>query len=220
VGARHSWREYWYQKTTSLPREDTGAFYQRQADELRLLFLSRPLRRVLELGCGNGVLYERLSFDELDYTGVDFSPSMLRIFADRHPRVRLVTCDAEDYRDEVRGYDLIFSNQLVQYFDRDMFARMLTNAVAMLAPGGYLIVGSVLWRTLRLRYYTGELTGQRANLIRRAYRIGVGLVKDQMGSWYSFGEVARLGEQYGLRSELFGSVNYPYRFHVRMTRDL
>jgi hypothetical protein len=101
-----------------------------------------------------------------------------------------------------------------------MFARMLTNAVAMLAPGGYLIVGSVLWRTLRLRYYTGELTGQRANLIRRAYRIGVGLVKDQMGSWYSFGEVARLGEQYGLRSELFGSVNYPYRFHVRMTRDL
>ena len=101
-----------------------------------------------------------------------------------------------------------------------MFARMLTNAARHAGTGGYLIVGSAPWRTLRLRYYTGELTGQRAFLIRSAYRIVAGLLKDQMGTWYSFAEVAKLGEQYGLRSEIFGSMSYPYRFHVRMTRDL
>lgn len=39
-----------------------------------------------------------------------------------------------------------------------------------------------------------------------------------METWYSFAEVAKPGEHYGLRSEFFGSASYPYRFHVRMTR--
>jgi hypothetical protein len=60
------------------------------------------------------MLYERLRFDD---TGVDFLPSMLKAYADRHPNARLVTGDAESYRDKGRAYDLTFSNQLVQYFD-------------------------------------------------------------------------------------------------------
>ncbi len=54
--------------------------------------------------------------------------------------------------------------------------------------------------------------------MRSAYRIAAGHARDRIGTWYSFAEVARLGEQCGLESELFGSVHYPYRFHVRMRR--
>jgi trans-aconitate methyltransferase len=217
---RRGWLSFWSGKTDPLAKKDTADFYRRNAEELKLLFFNRPMHRILEIGCGSGEFYELLDFDTVDYTGVDFSASMIRTFSSRYPQARLICANGEDYRGEEGTYDLVFSNQVVQYLDKVRFARMLSNAVAMLAPSGYLVVAGVPWKALRYHYYTGELTDQQqqTNLLKKAQSLVHGLARDQMGTWYSFADVARLGKQYGLTSELFGSVCYPYRFHVRMTQ--
>jgi cyclopropane fatty-acyl-phospholipid synthase-like methyltransferase len=212
------WRDYWSAQNSPQHRDSTAEFYRRHAAELTLM-MGAPPPTVLELGCGDGALYEALGFDAVDYTGVDFSPAMLEQFATRHPDARLVLGDAADYRDDARRHDLVFSNQVVQYLDKESFGRLLANASAMLAPRGAVVTASVPCRALRLRYFTGEYSGQRTNPARNAYRIAGGLVGDRIGRWYSFAEIDRLGEQFGFRSELYGSIYYPYRFHVRMTRD-
>jgi len=210
-----SWRAYWAERDDALHHRGSAEFYRQHAAELQLLLGPVP-DRVLEVGCGNGVLYELLDFDKTDYTGVDFSPAMIRAFRALHPRARLVVGDAEGYRDG-GPYDLIFSSQLVQYLDKQGLARLLSNARKMLAPTGCLVAASVPCRALRHRYYTGELTDERTNRVRAACKVLAGYVRDGIGHWYSFEEIAKLGEQQGLRSELFGSMYYPYRFHVRMT---
>jgi SAM-dependent methyltransferase len=215
ITGRRSWRRYWSERTDPLHRDDSAEFYRLHAGELRLL-IPRPSSRVLELGCGNGALFELLGFDKADYTGVDFSPAMLDAFRDRHPGARLVLAEGEGYRESAQ-YDLIFSSALVQYLDERRFARLIANARTMLTPTGCMVAASIPCRALRLRYYTGVLSGRRANRLRSAYRIAAGLARDGIGNWYSFDQVVRLGEQQGLHSELFGSMCYPYRFHVRMT---
>jgi SAM-dependent methyltransferase len=209
-----SWRAYWAECDDPLHR-DGAEFYRQHARELKLLLGATP-GRVLEVGCGNGVFYELLDFDKADYTGVDFSPAMIGAFRARHPRARLILADAEDYR-EGGPYDLIFSNQLVQYLDKPRLARLLANARTMLVPTGCVVAASVPCRALRRRYYTGELTGGRTNRVGGACRVLAGYVGDGIGHWYSFEEIAKLAERHGLRSELFGSMHYPYRFHVRLT---
>jgi cyclopropane fatty-acyl-phospholipid synthase-like methyltransferase len=215
--SRSEWKQYWGQQTLGLNREETESFYRRFAAELKLV-IGAPGSRVLEIGCGDGALYAPLGFDETDYTGVDFSPTMLQRFADRHPRARVVLVDAEDYRNDDGPYDLIFSCAVIQYLDTDSFGRLLGNVEAMLAPDGAVVTASVPCRALRLRYLTGEMQGQRPTLAQSLPRVAGGLLRNRIGSWYSFAELAEIGEQHGFRSELFGSMHYAYRFHVRMTR--
>jgi SAM-dependent methyltransferase len=214
---RARWRSFWAKQVTPQHREDTSDHYSRYAKELTLLFPARACRMVLDIGCGNGAMFEPLGFDKADYTGVDFSPSMIAVFAKRYPKLRLVVANGDEYRD-ARSYDLILCNSVVQYFDSAMLDRWLGNAVAMLAPDGCIVIGSVPWRSLRFRYYTGELTGELPPAWLAALRIAKSLLSDKIGHWYSVREVTALGEQHGLRSEVFGSVLYGYRFHIRMSR--
>src|SRR5918996_5008609 len=96
------WHPFWARQVTPQHREDTAAHYVRYGRELRLLLPERPIRKVLDIGCGNGALFEPLGFDRTDYTGVDFSESMLAVFARRHPQVRLVVAGGDEYRDDCK----------------------------------------------------------------------------------------------------------------------
>jgi 2-polyprenyl-3-methyl-5-hydroxy-6-metoxy-1,4-benzoquinol methylase len=211
------WRSYWADQLAPHHREDTPEHYRRYANELALILPERVPRMVLDVGCGNGALFELLGFNHAQYTGIDFSKSMLTAFAQRYPTLRLVAARADEYRDR-REYDLIFCNAVVQYFDLPMFDQWLGNATAMLAPDGFIVIGSIPWKTLRLRYQTGELSGGQSTRWHTAPRVIKSWLSDKIGRWYSVREVTALGARHGLRSEIFGSVLYNYRFHVRMSR--
>jgi 2-polyprenyl-3-methyl-5-hydroxy-6-metoxy-1,4-benzoquinol methylase len=215
---RSRWRSFWAKQTTPLSRDDIPDHDRLHARELALMFPERPLRMVLEVGCGNGALFEPLGFDQAEYTGLDYSEKMIAAFAQRYPQLRLFVADAHEYRDN-RQYDLIFCNSVVQYFDMQMFDQWLQNAAAMLARDGVIVIGQIPWKTLRLRYCSGELTGRQPS----RWRMAKGAMKsllgfDAFGRWYSVGEIAALGARHGLRSEIFGSLFYSYRFHARMSR--
>jgi len=110
---RRHWREFWATKASPLHADETETGYRSLADELRLLFPGSAVRRVLEIGCGNGAMFEPLGFHRAEkYLGIDFSPAMLDEFRARFPTVDLAEGDATTFR-TTRTFDLIFSSHVV-----------------------------------------------------------------------------------------------------------
>jgi SAM-dependent methyltransferase len=90
------------------------------------------VRRVLDVGCGNGLLARRLSRDGLDVTGLDLSLKR----TERTDSVRFVEADFLGF--EEAPYDaLVFSASLHHLFPLE---EALSAAQRLLAPGGLLLV--------------------------------------------------------------------------------
>ena len=127
----------------------------------------RP-RRVLEVGCGTGLLLFRIA-RELDwYVGLDVSDEALRCAADRlgqlADRVRLVRMSAgrlmaTDFADQLAAAlprasstarpDCVVLNSVVQYFPSGRYLGGVLSAAARLVDsGGTIVVGDVRSRPL------------------------------------------------------------------------
>ncbi|HXK09666.1 MAG TPA: amino acid adenylation domain-containing protein [Vicinamibacteria bacterium] len=110
----------------------------------------RP-RRVLEIGCGTGLLLFRVAPHCARYVGTDFAASALDYVRQRlgvlppTVEVELLQARAEDFSGVEEGaFDAVVLNSVVQYFpDADYLLRVLQGALRALAPGGRLFVGDV-----------------------------------------------------------------------------
>jgi cyclopropane fatty-acyl-phospholipid synthase-like methyltransferase len=209
---------YWQDKSDPLHRANTANHYKSYAAELRVLFNHLTPCSVLELGCGNGDLYEYLRFDTADvYKGVDFSPSMIDSFKKAHPGVDLECRDASSYSDDTK-YDLIFSNGVIQYFDDQMLNHHFVNAKSMMTDNSLFICASLLWKTQRFKYVSGELIKGRKRSIVRGI---IGYVRrvvfnDPMGVWHNPSDIETVARRNGMTCECYASMHYLFRFHAVM----
>jgi amino acid adenylation domain-containing protein/non-ribosomal peptide synthase protein (TIGR01720 family) len=110
------------------------------------------LGRVLEIGCGTGLLAHRLAALATHYTGTDFSAAVLsRLRATLRgagfdePHTKLLVRRADDFTDiERRSFDTIILNSVVQYFPNvDYLFRVLSGAIEAIAPGGRIFLGDI-----------------------------------------------------------------------------
>ncbi|HKP82175.1 MAG TPA: amino acid adenylation domain-containing protein [Pyrinomonadaceae bacterium] len=106
-------------------------------------------RRVLEIGCGTGLLLFRIAPHCERYLGTDFSPSALKYIREQlHeslPQVSLSEQNAHDFTNiEPASFDAVIINSVVQYFPGvDYLMRVLRGAVEAVAPGGFIFIGDV-----------------------------------------------------------------------------
>src|ERR1700682_1716408 len=105
------WRAFWSDQDSPLHRRDSPEFHRALAKELRILFGDNSPKRVLEIGCANGAVFEFLGFEPLKYRGIDFSARLLAQFKFKYPTVELECLEASSYIDHQNKYDLIFSNE-------------------------------------------------------------------------------------------------------------
>jgi natural product biosynthesis luciferase-like monooxygenase protein len=117
--------------------------------------------RVLEIGCGTGLLLFRLAHHVAAYTASDVSPVALRLIEAELPRqnlsnVALREACAEDFQGIAPGsIDTIVINSVIQYFPSiEHLLRVLEDGMRVLAPGGAIFVGDVRSLVLLPEFYT------------------------------------------------------------------
>jgi len=103
-----------------------------------------PDTRVLDLGCGSGANLDRLlklGLPFKDYTGVDFSRSMLALARKRFGDTTGVTFregDATALEDDGERYDAIVATWLLDHLSEPV--SFVDSAQRLLAPGGHLLL--------------------------------------------------------------------------------
>ena len=119
-------------------------------------------KKVVEIGCGTGLLLTRLAADCACYTGVDFSPIVLRQLAaylSSRPdllHVELRHGLAHDLSFLADGsVDLVIVNSVVQYFPEIHYlVGVLREAVRVTRNGGHIFIGDVRSLPLMEAYHT------------------------------------------------------------------
>jgi amino acid adenylation domain-containing protein/non-ribosomal peptide synthase protein (TIGR01720 family) len=131
-----------------IPEEEMREWVDRTV--ARILSL-RP-SRVLEIGCGTGLLLFRIAPHCARYCGTDFSEVALRRLQQQLttpgrelPQVTLMQRQADHFAGmAAAAFDAVVLNSVVQYFpDIDYLLRVLEGAVQVVQPGGFIFVGDV-----------------------------------------------------------------------------
>ncbi|HEY1380035.1 MAG TPA: condensation domain-containing protein, partial [Gemmataceae bacterium] len=131
-----------------IPEAEMRDWLEHTVERIRAL---RP-SRILEIGCGSGMLLFRLAPGSAHYTAVDFSEGALRFLRRQlaAPERQLLQVDllrraAHDLAGlEAGGFDTVILNSVIQYFpDIDYLVRVLERAVRAVRPGGRIFLGDV-----------------------------------------------------------------------------
>jgi amino acid adenylation domain-containing protein len=125
-------------------------------DEIISVVLSEPAVTLLELGCGTGLVYNKLAGHIKKYIGSDFSPSGVKKIHDSaaskpglYPETHLQVCAAHLTETEAYSVDTVVINSVIQYFPNEQYLTLvIEKAISAVRGKGRIIIGDV--RDLRL----------------------------------------------------------------------
>ena len=99
------------------------------------LLQPRPGERILDLGCGDGVLTQRLAATGAEVVGVDSSADMIAAARQRGLDVRVIEATALPFDEE---FDAVFSNAVLHWIKRDPDAAIASAYRALRSPGRFV----------------------------------------------------------------------------------
>jgi amino acid adenylation domain-containing protein len=112
--------------------------------------LSLSPKRVLEIGCGTGLLLFRIAPRVDAFTGIDFSATAIDAVKQDPAYAALSNVTlAQGRADELRGFatgsfDTVVINSVAQYFpSAEYLVQVLESAVRLVAPGGAIFLGDL-----------------------------------------------------------------------------
>jgi SAM-dependent methyltransferase len=162
-----------------LPEAEMRDWLDRTVDAVAAL---RP-RRMLEIGCGSGLLLHRLAPRCDAYWATDFCARALDRIAVQLPgrglrdRTHLLHRTAYDLSGVPGGLDCVVLNSVVQYFPTvDYVARVLHRAVDLVRPGGAVFVGDAYSLPLAEAFHASVVVHRaapdtdRATLVSRTHQ--------------------------------------------------
>jgi cyclopropane fatty-acyl-phospholipid synthase-like methyltransferase len=146
-----AWKRIWELKGSAVPRDlveaisvngfDTGggklelADFHRLVERIRQALDVTPASRVLDVGCGCGVILQGLSAGIA--VGVDYSSSMIHTARQLCPQATFQHAEASDFEVEQGAFDAVLSHNLFMYLkDLEEVRRMLWRMTRSLRPGG------------------------------------------------------------------------------------
>lgn len=114
------------------------AFVHQYGEGVLDLIDAAPGSHVVDLGCGNGALSEKLIARGYRVTAIDASSDMLAQARALHPDIAFVQADATDFTLSEPA-DAIFSNAVFHWIDRDRQPLLAASLARNLKPGGQLV---------------------------------------------------------------------------------
>lgn len=129
--ARMPWLHYWEQRLMGLD------FYPRVKKLLRAEGFFEPQRRILEIGCGQGIISG--GFRRQPYIGTDLDCISLRLAARHSPGLFLCT-DAARLCFEDSAFDGVISVGVLHHLDDESFVGHFKEALRVLRPNGKLVI--------------------------------------------------------------------------------
>jgi amino acid adenylation domain-containing protein/non-ribosomal peptide synthase protein (TIGR01720 family) len=131
-----------------IPQREMHAWIDHTIDRM----LAHPAERVLEIGCGNGLVLLRAAAHCTEYCGTDFSAAALRAVEERLQErdvggvvISLQHRDANDFDGMPRGhFDAVVLNSVAQYFPGiDYLLEVVRGAAELLTPHGFMYLGDL-----------------------------------------------------------------------------
>lgn len=97
--------------------------------------------KVLDLGCGNGRLFEVFEDKKIDYFGVDISEKMIEIAKKKYPQGNFQVADALNLPFPENYFDKVYSIAVLHHIPSNEFRIQFFREVKrVLKPGGFLIL--------------------------------------------------------------------------------
>jgi len=141
----------------------SAAEMQEQVDGTVARILELGPKRVLEIGCGMGLLLFKIAPACESYIGTDFSDVALDYVRDHLQgsgcgHARLIKASADDFAElGQERFDTIILNSVVQYFPNIEYLRaVLAGALDRLEPGGRIFIGDVRNLALLEAFYVSR----------------------------------------------------------------
>lgn len=120
---------------------------------------------VLELGCGTGRFASQLSEYDYKVSGIDLSPSMIKIAKHKHPGIEFKTADMTEYHDDGRYSAIVSVCDSINYLaGSEALTNMFACAARNLKKGGIFVFDLKtlhFYRKLSDNVYTDEIPGCR-----------------------------------------------------------
>lgn len=136
-----------------------------QINPLRLQFIQQhlhlPQQKIVDIGCGGGILTEALALKQADVMGIDLSPNAIKA-AQKHAEqselaIHYQVCDSQDIVSQQAGeFDAVVCMELLEHVDQP--DNLIADCAQLLKPGGWLFA-STLNRTPKA-YFLGILTAE------------------------------------------------------------
>ena len=110
--------------------------------------------KVLDIGCGNGRLYNSLQEKNINYTGVDLSDKLLDIAQKKYPNLRFI-CDDMSQLNSIKNekFDAIFFIASFHHLEsKEKRIKTLLKAKSILSPQGKIFMTN--WNLFQKKYYS------------------------------------------------------------------
>jgi len=106
--------------------------------------------KILDVGCGNGRLYELFKERTVDYYGIDFSEELVGIAGKRYPQFKFQVADALNLPFPASFFDKVFGIAIFHHIpSKELRARFLKEIKRVLRPDGSLVI--TVWKFHRSR---------------------------------------------------------------------
>jgi 2-polyprenyl-6-hydroxyphenyl methylase/3-demethylubiquinone-9 3-methyltransferase len=171
-------------------------------------------KRVLDIGCGGGILAEAMAERGAEVTGIDLSEKSLRV-AELHllqskARVTYERATAEDYAQRHAGeFDVVTCMELLEHVPEP--SSMVAACAALVRPGGQVFFSTI---NRNPKSYLFAVIGAEyiLRLLPRGTHDYLRFIKPS--------ELSRYSRAAGLRAaELIGMTYNPLTLHYRLGRD-
>lgn len=171
-------------------------WHRRKIEVLQRVCPPAPGSRVIDIGCGSGVIANHLASIAASVDAVDANPSAIE-YARAHaarPNVRFHLGWAEDLAFADNTFDFAYCTEVIEHLQPPQIARMMAHVRRILSPGGRLFVTTPNYRGL----------WPAIECVMDTLRLGPRLRHDQHVTRFTAERLRRIGRRAGLEEAALG----------------